>query len=130
VMSDAVERARAGEGPTLIEAVTYRRHGHSSSDDPSVYRDPNEPNEWARRDPLERWKRYLTVRGCWSDATDAQYREEITQELEKALAHAESVPPPAVETLFDDVYGTLPPHLEEQRQFLLAQPRSTSSHGH
>lgn len=123
VMSDAVERARAGHGPTLIEAVTYRLHGHSSSDDPSVYRDPKEPDEWTRRDPIERWKRHLMARGLWSDAIDTQYREEITEELQKALTHAESVPPPAVETLFDDVYATLPSHLAEQRQELLAQPR-------
>ena len=57
VMEDAVARARAGEGPTLIEAVTYRRGAHSSSDDPSVYRDPNEPKQWEERDQMAAGKK-------------------------------------------------------------------------
>ncbi|HEX2574564.1 MAG TPA: thiamine pyrophosphate-dependent enzyme [Polyangia bacterium] len=136
VMEDAVARARAGDGPTLIEAVTYRLHGHSSSDDPGGYRHPDEAKEWSRRDPIERWKRHLMVRGCWSEAIETRYREEITEELQKALTHGESVPPPAAATLFDDVFATLPPHLAEQRQDLLAQPRPVhplgphSPHGH
>jgi 2-oxoisovalerate dehydrogenase E1 component alpha subunit len=129
VMEDAVARARAGEGPTLIEAVTYRRGGHSSSDDPNVYRDPNEPKEWERRDPIERWKKYLTKRGLYSEPIEATFRQEIGDEILAALAHAEKVGPPAVSTMFDDVFKDLPPHLEEQKRELLALPRFVNPHG-
>ena len=129
VMEDAVARARAGEGPTLIEAVTYRRSGHSSSDDPSVYRDPNEPKEWERRDPIDRWKRYLGTRGLYSEALEEQYRKEINDEVSDALAHAEQVAPPAVETMFDDVFAELTPELEEQKRYLLSFPRYVNPHG-
>ena len=129
VMEDAVARARAGEGPTLIEAVTYRRAGHSSSDDPSVYRDPSESKEWERRDPIERWKRYLAGRGLYSEAVEEQLRREINEEILAALAHAEKVPPPSVETMFDDVFAELPRHLQEQKEYLLSFPRYVDPHG-
>jgi 2-oxoisovalerate dehydrogenase E1 component alpha subunit len=129
VMQDAVERARAGEGPTLIEGVTYRRGGHSSSDDPNVYRDPAEVKQWEAHDPIERWRRYLEHRGLWSEQLHEQYTQEITDELMAALKHAESVPPPPVESMFDDVFADIPPHLAEQKRELLALPRAKSGHG-
>jgi 2-oxoisovalerate dehydrogenase E1 component alpha subunit len=129
VMQDAVARARAGQGPTLIEAVTYRRAGHSSSDDPSAYRDPAEPKEWEAKDPLERWRRHLERRGLWSAQLHDEYVRAITDEIAAAVQHAGTVGPPAVETLFDDVFAELPPHLEEQRAQLLALPRAKSGHG-
>ncbi len=129
VVSDAAARARRGEGPTLIEAVTYRLGGHSSSDDPSVYRDPAEPKEWQAKDPLERWRRYLEGRGLWTQAIHDQYAKEITDELMAALAHAEKLGPPAVSTLFDDVYAELTPQLEEQKAYLLGSPRARPLHG-
>jgi pyruvate dehydrogenase E1 component alpha subunit len=129
VVEEAAVRARRGEGPTLIEAVTYRRGGHSSSDDPSVYRDPAEPKQWEANDPLERWRRYLEKRGLYSDALHQQYAEEITAEVVEALKHAEKVGLPAVETMFDDVYAEVPEHLIEQRAELLAMPRQQSGHG-
>jgi TPP-dependent pyruvate/acetoin dehydrogenase alpha subunit len=129
VMEDAVARARAGEGPTLIEAVTYRRGAHSSSDDPSVYRDPDEPKQWERRDPIERFRRYLVGRDLWSEDLEARYRKEIVDEIVAAIQHAEITGPPPVETMFDDVYADLPPHLAEQREYLLSLPRATGGHG-
>jgi 2-oxoisovalerate dehydrogenase E1 component alpha subunit len=129
VVKDAATRARAGEGPTLIEAVTYRRGGHSSSDDPSQYRDPAEVTHWEAHDPIERWRRYLEKRGLYSPTVHEQYVQEITAELTEALKHAEGVGAPAVETLFDDVYAELPPQLIEQRAELLALPRAHSGHG-
>jgi 2-oxoisovalerate dehydrogenase E1 component alpha subunit len=129
VMQDAVERARRGEGPTLIEAVTYRRGGHSSSDDPSVYRDPAEPKEWEAKDPLERWRRHLERRGLWTQALHDQYQQEITEELMAAIKHAAEVGNPPVESMFEDVFEEIPPHLVEQRAELLALPRAKSGHG-
>jgi pyruvate dehydrogenase E1 component alpha subunit len=129
VMQDAVERARAGEGPTLIEAVTYRRGGHSSSDDPSVYRDPAEPKEWEAKDPLERWRRYLETRKLWTQELHDQYSKEITDELMAAVKHAGELGNPAVETMFDDVFGALTPQLEEQKAELMSLPRAKPQHG-
>jgi 2-oxoisovalerate dehydrogenase E1 component alpha subunit len=129
VVRDAATRARAGEGPTLVEAVTYRRGGHSSSDDPNQYRDPTEVAHWEAHDPIERWRRYLERRGLYSSELHERYTQEITGELTAALRHAEQVGPPAVETMFDDVFADLPPHLSEQRAELLALPRVQSSHG-
>ncbi len=119
VMNTAVQRARDGEGPTMIEAVTYRRGGHSSSDDPSVYRDPNEPKKWEPRDPITRFKGYLETKGLWTEAWDTQIRDEINAEISEALKASESIGPPAPETLFDDVFSDLPWHLAEQKQLLL-----------
>jgi 2-oxoisovalerate dehydrogenase E1 component alpha subunit len=127
---DAAERARRGDGPTLIEAVTYRRGGHSSSDDPNQYRDPAEVAAWEENDPIERWRRHLVVRGLWSEALHDQYTREITDEILAALKHAESVGPPPVSSLFDDVYAEVPPHLVEQRAELLALPRAKTHGGH
>jgi pyruvate dehydrogenase E1 component alpha subunit len=129
VMQDAVERARAGHGPTLIEAVTYRRGGHSSSDDPSVYRDPSEPKEWEAKDPLERWRRHLETRKLWTQELHDQYSQEITEELMTAVKRAGELGNPAVETMFDDVFSDLPPHLQEQKAELMSLPRAKPQHG-
>jgi 2-oxoisovalerate dehydrogenase E1 component alpha subunit len=104
VASEAIERARAGEGPTLIEALTYRVQGHSSSDDPSVYRDPKEPEIWEKKDPLNRLRNYLKHRGMWTEAWEAELWERYNQEITDALAASDHKHAPAIETMFDDVY--------------------------
>lgn len=127
---EAVERARAGGGPTLIEALTYRIQGHSSSDDPSVYRDPKEPEIWERKDPLKRLRGYLKGRGLHNEKAEADLVEKYNQEITDALAAADQLPAPAVDSIFDDVYETLPWNLAEQRQYLMAQARSKNPHIH
>ena len=129
-MEDATKRARAGEGPTLIEAVTYRRGAHSTSDDPSVYRDPEEPKRWEPLDPIERFRRHLDKRGIWTAALEEGWRTAINEEIVAAIEGAESLGGPPVESLFDDVLAEVPPHLVEQRAELLSFPRQTSGHGH
>src|SRR5215510_6858798 len=93
VVREAAARARRGEGPTLIEARTYRRGAHSSSDDPSVYRDPAEPKEWERHDPLDRLRKHMIARGELSAETEARIAKELGDEISDALAYAESCPP-------------------------------------
>ena len=78
VVREAAARARRGEGATLIEARTYRRGAHSTSDDPSVYRDPAEPKEWESRDPLDRLRAYMKGRGELPDGFEAQVQQEAT----------------------------------------------------
>lgn len=115
VTREAVERARGGGGPTLIEAVTYRVIGHSTSDDPRAYRKEEEVEPWRKKDPLERLQRYLIDRGAWSGEQEAEMRARIDEEIKAAIAAAEAAPPPALDSLFEQVYARLPWHLDEQR---------------
>ena len=109
----AAERARAGEGPTFIEAITYRRLGHSSSDDPTRYRDPGEVEAWERRDPVERFRRHLSLKGLWDDAAEDRLKTEITAEVNDAIRAAEQAGQPAPETLVADVYADVPAALQD-----------------
>ena len=130
VATEAVERARAGDGPTMIEAITYRREGHSSSDDPSVYRDPNEPETWNRKDPLNRMRAYMKGRGIWGETEERAIVDKHNDAITAALARADHLGVPPVESLFEDVYDELPWHLREQRDWLMQQPRTKSPHKH
>jgi len=105
---EAAERARRGEGPTFIEALTYRRLGHSSSDDPDRYRDPAEVEVWERRDPVERFRRYLIARDLWDDDREQGLQDEITAEVNTAIKQAEEAGPPAPGSLITDVYADVP----------------------
>lgn len=131
---EAAERARAGEGPTLIEAMTYRRGAHSSSDDPRAYRSDAEVEEFARRDPLVRFRRFLEERKLWSTAQEESLLEQVKDEIVRTVKEAEAFGPPPVESLFEDVYSELTPQLREQRdallEYLKRNPRSGEvSHG-
>ncbi len=120
VTKAAAERARAGQGPTFIEAVTYRRLGHSSSDDPTRYRDEAEVKAWEKKDPVDRFRAYLQKRGLWNDDKEAAFKEDIAQRVNAAIAAAEQNGPPADETLVTDVYATVPEPLKEQLAEVLA----------
>jgi pyruvate dehydrogenase E1 component alpha subunit/2-oxoisovalerate dehydrogenase E1 component alpha subunit len=128
VVREAVERARAGGGPTFIESLTYRIGAHSTSDDPTRYRSDEEVAAWAARDPLARLRRHLVARGLLDDALDAQMEQELSAEIGQAITEVEAYGPPARETLFDDVYAERPWHLEEQRAELLRGPKPPAGH--
>jgi pyruvate dehydrogenase E1 component alpha subunit/2-oxoisovalerate dehydrogenase E1 component alpha subunit len=125
---DAVERARAGGGPTFIEALTYRIGAHSTSDDPTRYRSQDEVDAWVARDPLARLRKHLARRGLIDDARDAALEQELNAEIAAAIAEVEHVGPPARETLFDDVYAELPWNLQDQRDELARTP-AAPTHG-
>ncbi|MBV2186184.1 MAG: 3-methyl-2-oxobutanoate dehydrogenase (2-methylpropanoyl-transferring) subunit alpha [Rhizobium sp.] len=118
----AVERARRNLGPTLIEYVTYRAGGHSTSDDPSAYRPKAESEAWPLGDPVLRLKKHLIVRGVWSEERHLQAEAEIMDEVMKAQKEAESHGTlhtggkPPLSDIFEGVYAEIPPHLERQRQ--------------
>ena len=120
VTRQAIERARAGGGPTLVEAVTFRMGGHSSSDDPTRYRDAALVAEWERRDPLARLRTYLTAQGVLAAGDEEQMMAEMNQEIGAAVTEAEALPPPPIESLFTDVYAQVPAHLEEQMRYAIA----------
>jgi pyruvate dehydrogenase E1 component alpha subunit len=109
-------RAAAGEGPTLLECVTYRMEGHSTSDDPRAYRPEALLEPWRQRDPLQRVRKYLARRGALDDQADARLRDEVREQILSALREAESRPPrPPLSSLFEDVYAE---PLRQQREQL------------
>ena len=120
VTKAAAERARRGEGPTFVEAVTYRRLGHSSSDDPTRYRDEAEVAAWEKKDPIDRFRTYLVRQKLWDDARETAFKEDIARRVNEAIAAAEASGPPADETLITDVYAQVTPQLKEQLQEVLA----------
>ena len=131
VISEAVARARRGEGPSFIEAFTYRIGAHSTSDDPSRYRSQAEVDAWMAKDPVARLRAHVVHRKLLDDAADAALEEELNAEIAAAVAAVEALGPPARETLFDDVYAELPWHLADQRAELLrsACPEGSASTG-
>ena len=119
---EAVERARRGEGPTLVEAVTFRMGPHSSSDDPKRYVPPALYEDWKKKDPIERLKAYLVKRGAWDDKREAQLVEDTKAEIAAAVEAAEKAGNPALDTMFTEVFGgEVLPHLQRQRDAYLAE---------
>src|SRR6202521_3653215 len=121
-VKEAVARARSGGGPTLVECDTYRIGAHSSSDDPSRYRDEREVEAWRKRDPIESLRARLDAAGLWTHAQEDALRARVLEEVNAAIAEAEQKPDPPREGLFDDVYARLPWHLREERDQMLAGP--------
>ena len=119
VMREAVERARRGQGPTLIEAYTYRIGAHTTADDPTKYRDEAELEEWKGRDPLLRLQRYLQHTEQWSEAWEQQMLAECTAEVEQAMEEAAAVPP-SPQAMFRYMYAEMTPQLIEQEAALPA----------
>jgi len=131
VTTEAAARGRAGEGPTLIEAVTYRRGAHTSSDDPSVYRDPTEPQAWETSDPIKRFRLYCEAKGVWSKADEERLRADFDVRFAALVAETEAVAPrPPLASMFDDVYAERPWHIEEQARELEAKIRRHGSVAH
>jgi len=112
---EAIEAARAGRGPTFIESVTYRIVAHSSSDDPTRYRDSREVETWLTRDPTARLRQRLFDERLLDEKQDAALRVELQTEINEAVAEAEALPAPARETMFEDLYAEEPPSLAEER---------------
>ncbi|GGO62688.1 branched-chain alpha-keto acid dehydrogenase E1 component [Roseovarius pacificus] len=117
----AVERARRDLGPTLIEYVTYRAGGHSTSDDPAAYRPKEEGNAWPLGDPILRLKAHLIHKGLWSEERHTQAEAEIMDAVTAAQKEAEAIGTlhsgnrPSPRDMFEDVYAEMPPHLVRQR---------------
>jgi pyruvate dehydrogenase E1 component alpha subunit/2-oxoisovalerate dehydrogenase E1 component alpha subunit len=104
VTKSAVDRARAGHGPTLVELITFRRKGHAEHDNQS-YVTAAEIEAWEKKDPLDRFVRRLTAEG-WAAAAELEgIDRRIGVELDRAVAECENDPPPAPESALDDVYA-------------------------
>lgn len=119
----AVEHARSGGGPVLVEIETQRMGPHSTSDDPSRYRAAELLEPWKERDPLTLYRRYLEGRRLWEDADEDRIRQDAEGRVAEAVQRVETQAAPALETLFTDVYAEMPWHLQEQRDEALEAER-------
>jgi pyruvate dehydrogenase E1 component alpha subunit len=124
----AAERAQRGEGPTLIELVTYRSGAHSSNDDPTAYRDSAEHEEQQKRDPLRRLRMYLERQRVFSEADQIALEERIQAELSVCIEKAEAAATPSLASMFEDVYEHTPRHLLEQQAECVNGPRAKKRH--
>lgn len=113
-VQSAVDHARAGNGPSLVVLKTYRMLGHSSSDDPTKYRDDAEVESWAQRDPVARFERFLLERGVLAEGERGTMEAELLTEIDAVIHEQEAAPPMALRTLVEDVYADVPYHLRRQ----------------
>ena len=127
----AADKARRGDGATFVELLTYRVSAHSSSDDPSRYRDESVTEVWrGARDPIRRLDAYLGRRGWLAAGEREAIAERLEAEVRDAIARQEAIPMPALETLIDDVYEQPTQRLREQLAELAAAPRVRAPHQH
>lgn len=119
---EAADRARRGEGPTLIEAITYRYGPHTTADDPTRYRTAEEVQQWQeQRDPIARYRRFLENRGLWSEDQEQQLQEKIRERVASIVEEAENAPDPDPASIFDYMYAETPYHIREQREAFVAE---------
>jgi TPP-dependent pyruvate/acetoin dehydrogenase alpha subunit len=119
---EAVERAREGGGPSYIEAVTYRMVEHNTADEESVYRTEQQRDEWAEKDPIDRFETYLLERGLLDEGDPKAMREEIREEIQQAVNRAREVPVSDPETMFDNhLHGEDSWSTRHQKQELQAE---------
>jgi pyruvate dehydrogenase E1 component alpha subunit len=115
---EAVERARQGGGPTLVEAVTYRLSMHTTADDPTKYRSEDEVKAWEAKEPLPRFRRYVEQKGVIDEAAHAALEAEVDAQIRESVERAEARMTPDLLEVFEHVYAERPPELEAQRQEL------------
>jgi pyruvate dehydrogenase E1 component alpha subunit len=111
---EALERARAGMGPTLVECLTYRLGDHTTADDASRYRSREEVEQWKRKEPIDRLRKYMEKSGLWDDSREQALRAAAKEKVESAVHELESFPAPDPLDIFRFIYQNLPVELREQ----------------
>jgi pyruvate dehydrogenase E1 component alpha subunit len=124
----ALDRGRRGEGPTLIEAVTYRLSDHTTADDSSRYRKKDEVENAWKVEPLIRIRQYLNDLGVWDDDKEQALQEACAAKVDEAVQIYLNTPKPAVESMFDHMYRELPEFLEEQRDHAMQYGDTNGDH--
>ena len=119
VTREAVERARAGEGPTLIEAVTYRIGSHSTADDAGRYREDAEVTAWRERDPIDRYRSFLLAAGTIDETFVRSCDDEAEAWIADVRAELTAIGEPPASEMFDHAFADPPPTLLAQREELL-----------
>ncbi|MHB8174353.1 MAG: pyruvate dehydrogenase (acetyl-transferring) E1 component subunit alpha [Nitrospirota bacterium] len=128
-MKEAMEDAREGRGPRLIEMLTYRFGPHTTADDPTKYRDATQLEKNKPFDPLTRIRLYLSERSLWSEEEEYEIMDAAKAEVEKAVAEAESAPEPEPSDIFQNTWKREHPYLKKQEDELLASLRETAEGG-
>ena len=118
VVKEAVDRARDGGGPSLIEAVTYRLSDHTTADDARRYRDQAELDAWLAKDPLIRLRKYLETNDLWDDQMQTELDEKAKVIVREVVKTAEGIESPATEDLFNYTFANLPDGIITQRDTL------------
>jgi pyruvate dehydrogenase E1 component alpha subunit len=117
VMSDALERARNGHGPTLIEAVSYRLGDHTTADDASRYRSKEELHAAWEKEPILRLRKYLIAQGLWDDQREERLLADCQAQVAQAVEAYEQTPKANIDDIFDYTYETLTEPLKEQKAY-------------
>src|SRR5687768_10798442 len=120
-MDLALAKARAGGGPTLIEALTYRLADHTTADDASRYRNPDELAEAWKLEPLSRLRAYLVAAGTWDKTREDALLKECNEQVQAAAQAYLDTPPHGVESMFDHLYAQLPATFVRQRDAALGK---------
>lgn len=120
-MRRATERARAGQGGTVIEFLTYRLHDHTTADDARRYRDDAEVKAAWTRDPIPRLRAWLTAQGAWNETLETQWAEECAAKVDVEINAYLETPVQPVEAMFDHLYADMPPDVRAHRDAALAQ---------
>jgi pyruvate dehydrogenase E1 component alpha subunit len=128
VVGDALEAARRGQGPCLVEALTYRLSDHTTADDASRYRSGQEVKEAWTLEPLIRIREYLIGAGVWDAAKEGLLLKECAQHVDTAVIDYLATPKPSTDAMFEHLFAELPVHLHEQR--LIARKYGSKSSGH
>ena len=114
-VTDARERAINGEGPTLIETMTYRYGPHTmAGDDPTRYRSEDQDSEWEKKDPIVRFRKYLESKNLWSEEKENEVVDKAKEEIKAAIKKADGTPKQKVTDLISNMYEELPQNLREQ----------------
>lgn len=114
VIEESAKLCLNGDGPVLIEAVTYRKGAHTTSDDPTKYRTKEEEDAWEEKDPLKRLRLYLIENGLWSDKEESKIIPQYKEEIDRQFIEAENHPPYPKEDVFRHLYSEMPDDLKEQ----------------
>lgn len=121
IIGDAIEKARRGEGPTLIEALTYRLCDHTTADDATRYQPQDEVDEAKLKEPIGRFKHYLEQQKLWDDAKEEQLLQESAKQVQEAVDEYLNRPPQKISSAFDYHYAELPDYLVEQRAIAMEE---------
>lgn len=121
IMEHALEKARSGKGPTLVEALTYRISDHTTADDATRYRGKQEVENAKKKEPLIRIRKYLMDIGVWDHKQEEKLLAECAAQVDSEVQIYKDTGKPPVESMFDDMFGNLPERLVEQRAIAVAE---------
>lgn len=120
-VQECIEHCRAGQGPALIEGMTFRMGDHTTSDDSGKYRNEELVQEWQAKDPILRFEIYLRNIGIGNDQYFQEVKDHVTKEVDEAVEKGLAIEAPPLENLFEHIYAELTPDLKEQQEFLRAE---------